>query len=194
MNILSSVSRAEPSVIGLPGAHRLQGSGGGSSWCWCAYCSDAVGVEAEASVVRQSPEAAAVAVALLRLPLRVAGPPPCQGFLTKLPRLPVCVACLPCCQGFFFLVAWEYFKKTNKYGRKAGMGTGTWRWQNELPSPPLLQPEASLTTASLCLQSPPSPFTCQSLCSYIQTGCLHSRAFLQETNSRFFGERSDWCP
>lgn len=198
LNILSGISRAEPSVIILSGTHRLRAQvvalpGAGVPIALMIAPLVAVGVEAEVLVVRQSPGATAVAVALLRLPLWVAGPPPCRGFLTTLPRLPVCVACLPCCQGFFFLGAWEYFKKAKKYGRKAGMGTGTWRWQNELPSPPLLQPEASLTAASLCLQSPPSPFTCQSLCLDMQMGCLHSRAFLQETNPRFLEERSDWC-
>lgn len=145
LNILSGISRAEPSVIILSGAHRLRAQvvalpGAGVPIALMIAPLVAVGVEAEVLVVRQSPGATAVAVALLRLPLWVAGPPPCRGFLTTLPRLPVCVACLPCCRGFFFLGAWEYFKKAKKYGRKAGMGTGTWRWQNELPSPPLLQP------------------------------------------------------
>lgn len=52
----------------------------------------AVGVEAEAMVVRQSPEATAVAVALLRLPLWV------LPTTLLLPRLPVWVACLPYCR------------------------------------------------------------------------------------------------
>lgn len=86
------------------------------------------------------------------------------------------------------------FQKSKEGRKKGRYGNRHLALADELPSPPLLQPEASLTAASLCLQSPPSPFTCQSLCLDMQTGCLHSSAFLQETNPRFLGERSDWCP
>lgn len=151
-------------VIVLPGAHRLRAQvvalpGVGVPIALMIAPLVAVGVEAEVLVVRQSPEATAVAVALLRLPLWVAGPPPCRSFLTTLPRLPVCVACLPCCRGFFFLGAWEYFKKAKKDGRKAGMGTGTWRWQMSCLHLPCSSPRplSLLLPFAFSPLHPPSP-------------------------------------
>lgn len=103
------------------------------------------------------------------------------------------MACLPCCRGFLFPVAWEYFKNTS---RKQRSMEERQVWEQG--------PDAGRMS---CLHLPcsnPRPLTavCFPLPSvpanlFVQTfkpGCLHSRAFLQETNPRFLGERSDWLP